>query len=555
MTLYSALKLEVKITMHSQNLIVSLCAGLFFGLSFGATIFPIWGQDSKIEIRETGSDTHSLITSSQLDVSVTVDSRGSILRFDWGKKKPALAVVKESISLNEGKWWIVFDESAIPNLPNLKEHPITGLKSIQIIPVKDAVVLHITTDSQFMPDIEKEGDQWQIIFKSQPIAPRHEVSLQYPQSKEDGFVVDLENSGKEVRFIDSATGYVNVIFPTARVGLGREKNQTFPEFHLLSTAQGIGFQLVKEDMVLQVSSPKIKLSHPDGLAISTQQDRDRVRPGVESIGFFTDAQDLDWVARCQKINEELLDLPHTQHGPGELEIAWLLLSYGRTEEAMGYLAHLAQERPSITDLPLFHMLHGMGNLLLNRLSEAQMHLWSLQTEPEVQVWLATVNALQHSHNIAINSKRLQELRAQFQEAKIMMKTYPKPLREQYVSVILMAGIAVQDLETLKAFLEQETSPENSNQREVYELARARVLMSQMKPEAAMQILGELMEKATSTLVRAIACFDYVCHRLETKLIKPEDALSQLEAIRLQWHGGWLDRQIEAYLVKWRAQKK
>jgi len=543
-----------KIIMHSQNLKVSLCVGLFFVVNFGPTILPIWGQDPKIDIGEIGSESHSQTTSSQLDVSLISDSRGSILSFDWGKKKPALAVVKESVCLKNGKWWIVFDEGAIPTLPDLNEYPITAIKSIQIIPVKDAVVLQITTDPEFMPDIEKEGDKWQIIFKPQPITLKHEVILQFPHSKEEGFVVELENSGKEVRFIDSTTGYINVIFPTLRVGLGREKHQTFPEFHLLSSAQGIGFQLVKEDMALQVSSHAIKLSHPDGLAISASEDRDRVRPAVESIGFFTDAQDLDWVARCQKINEELLDLPHSQHGPGELEIAWLLLSYGRIEEAMGYLAHLAQERPSITDLPLFHMLHGMGSLLLNRLSEAQTQLWSLQTEPEAQVWLSTVNALQHSHNIAINSKRLQELRARFQEAKHLIKSYPKPLRQQYVSIVLMAGIAVQDLETLKAFLEQELSPEHSNQREVYELARARVLMSQIKPEAAMQILGELMEKATSPLVRAIACFDYICHRLETKLMKPEDALSQLEAIRLQWHGGWLDRQIEAYLVKWRAQK-
>ena len=57
-----------------------------------------------------------------------------------------------------------------------------------------------------MPDIEKEGDKWQIIFKPQPITLKHEVILQFPHSKEEGFVVELENSGKEVRFIDSTVG-------------------------------------------------------------------------------------------------------------------------------------------------------------------------------------------------------------------------------------------------------------------------------------------------------------------------------------------------------------
>jgi hypothetical protein len=62
---------------------------------------------------------------------------------------------------------------------------------------------------------------------------------------------------------------------------------------------------------------------------------------------FGDAQSLDDTDREQKINAELLDLPHDQHGLGELEIAWLLLGGGQAVEALGYLAHLTQMRPSI----------------------------------------------------------------------------------------------------------------------------------------------------------------------------------------------------------------
>jgi len=219
---------------------------------------------------------------------------------------------------------------------------------------------------------------------------------------------------------------------------------------------------------------------------------------------------------------------------------------------MGYLTHLAQERPSIIDLPLFQMLRGMGSLLLNQLPESKGHLWPLRAEPEVQIWLSLINALQQSHQFATSPLLLTQLRSQFQAAKEMVKTYPKPLRSQIVTLILMAGISLQDHEILKTFLEQEASPENLSQKEVYELARARVLMNQSKPEAAFQILGELMEKASSAQVRAIARFDYVVHRLETKMMKEEEALPQLEALRAQWYGGWLDRQIAAYLVKWRA---
>jgi hypothetical protein len=291
------------------------------------------------------------------------------------------------------------------------------------------------------------------------------------------------------------------------------------------------------------------------LAISLPQERDEVRTKAIPIGFFANAQDLDWVNRRQKINEELLDLPHDQHGSGELEIAWLLLSYGQSAEALGYLTHLAQERPSMVDVPLFQMLQGIGCLLLNRLQDAEVHLLSCQEEPEVQIWLSLIKAFQQPEYFSSNPHLLAQLQTQFQFAKEMVKSYPKPLRIQMTTLILMAGIALRDLETIRTFLEQEARPENIDAGEVYDLARARLLMNQNKPDAAFQILGELMEKASSPIVRSIARFDYVTHRLAAKAMKEDDALPQLEGLRSQWHGRWLGRQVGGYLGRWGPEVK
>jgi len=526
--------------------------GLLLCGSLSVMMSPAWGQDPKNHPDEVRSEIPTITPVAKLDVLITFDENGSSLSFDWGDKKPALAVVKSSLMAENGTWWIVFDESANPTVPNLKDCPVVGIKSIDIIPTKDGVVLQVVADSQMTPTVVQEGAKWQVIYKVHPSTLSQKAPIKFPQSKEEGFNVGLEAPGKEVRFQDPHTGFVNVVFTTHQVGFGIDQDQLFPEFCILAAPQGIGFQLFKDDMTTQVTSSQATLMHPDGLAVSVRQEGDLDRTRARTTGFFVDAQDLDWASRRQKINEVLLDLPHDQHGPGELEMAWLLLSYGQPQEAMGYLTHLAQERPSIIDLPLFQMLRGMGSLLLNQLPESKAHLWPSRSEPEVQVWLSLINALQQPHQFAASPLLLTNVRSQFQSAREMVKTYPKPLRGQLVTLILMAGIALQDQEILKSFLEQEVPSENLSQREVYELARARVLMSQSKPEAALQILGELMERASSSQVRAIARFDYVTHRLETKMMKQEDALPQLEALRAQWHGGWLDHQVTAYLVKGRA---
>ena len=267
------------------------------------------------------------------------------------------------------------------------------------------------------------------------------------------------------------------------------------------------------------------------------------------VGLFIDAQDIDWVHRRQKINEELLDLPHSQHGPGELELAWLLLSNGQPSEALGYLTHLAQERPSITNLALFQILQGVSSLLLHRFDEATSHLLLAREEPEVQVWLSVIKAIQKPHYFAMNPTLLAQFHTQLQMIKTLLQSYPKPLRNQMASLILLAGIATQDTEVLTSILNQETRPENLREGEMFDLANARMLMNQNKPDAALQMLGELMEKAASPQVRAIARFDYVAYRWETRMMKKEDAFVELERIRSQYRDGWLGHEITAYLEK------
>jgi hypothetical protein len=232
-----------------------------------------------------------------------------------------------------------------------------------------------------------------------------------------------------------------------------------------------------------------------------------------------------------------------------LELAWLLLSNGQASEALGYLTHLSQERPSITNLPLFQMLQGVGNLLLHRFRESEDHLWLTREEPEVQMCLSVLKAIQDPHYVTMNPVFLAQFRTQLQMAKPLLQSYPKPLRNQMTSLILMAGIATKDVEALTSLLDQETRPENVREGEVFDLAKARVLMSQNKPDAALQMLGELMEKAASPQVRAIAHFDYVTHRWETNMLKKEDALLELERIRSQYREGWLGHEITAYLER------
>jgi hypothetical protein len=529
---------------------ISIC--LFLGLILSLTCVTL----------VKGETPQTLAAQNFLKIT-TLDSFEPTLNFDWGEKSPALGIVKTSnnqatVASGVVKWWVVFDENATTLLPENMDssHAIStsGIKGIEIIPSDANVILQIITDSSLSPVVVKEGNQWHITFKNQALSVVQKAPVRLPQSKGEEFVVGLAAPGKEVRFADPETGEEILIFPTHRIGFGSEEGQVFPEFRTLIMAQGVGFQINKTDLNVSSTPNQVILKHPEGLAISSLQTRNQARKIPLTPEFFAEAQDLDWVDRLQRINEGLLDLNHDQHAPGELEIAWLLLGHGQAGEALGYLTHLAQERPSIAHLPLFQILRGMGNLLLNRLPESEKYLWPYQDEPEVHLWLSLMNALQQPHYYTSDPQAFAHLRAQFQAAKATVKTYPKPLRTQMVTLILMAGIALRDLETLISFLDQEARPDNLNAAQVYDLARARVLMDQGKEDAALQILGELMEKAVSPHVRAIASFDYIAHRLVTKDMNEKEALPQLESLRIQWHGKWLDRQIGVFLLSWKDKK-
>ncbi|MBM3468084.1 MAG: hypothetical protein FJX71_01475 [Alphaproteobacteria bacterium] len=471
------------------------------------------------------------------------------LIFDWQNNNSALAVLKEG-----SKWWIVFDEKANPLLPSFEEHSALGFKNIEVLPTQEGLVLQVTVEDQLTPEVAYKDNKWRIIFKPQPQLLFHQASIEFPQSQVHRLIIEASSLGKEIHFIDQRTGYGWVVFPSYRVGWGIESRQEFPDFKIMEAPQGVGIQTIKDDLMVKVIPGGIEITHPDGLAISRREDREQVRTWAMPTGFFAQAQDLDWENRKEEINQELLDLPHDQHGPGELELAWLLLSQGEANEALGYLTHLAKMRPSIADLSVFKALQGVANLLLHRYYGAEQSLREVREEPEVQIWLSILKAIQYPSCLGLHCKPQNHLRSHFQMAKPLLQSYPKPLRNQLMSLILMAAIAANDIETLTSFLEGETSPQERSAKETFNLARAKMLLNQGKEDEGLQILGELMERALSSKVRAIARFDYIAHRLETNMISKEDAFLQLRNLRSRWRGGWFDQQISEYLVEKDEQK-
>jgi hypothetical protein len=481
------------------------------------------------------------------------DKAGASLHFQWESQKPAIALIKMFQGMNKQTWWVVFDEAANIQLPNLQEHPLRDIKNLEVIPAKEGSVIQISTEYLSIPSVNYESHQWNVSFGVSNSSNSKVAQVQLPQTLQDGLVVSLVGTGKEVRVMNPANGFVYVIFPSYEVGFKTDHLQTFPEFSLMETAQGVGLQLMRDDLVITSTPTQVSITHPSGLAISSPQERNREQQLATPAGYFTEASDLDWTWRLQKLNENLLDLSHDQHGPIELEMAWLSLGYGHTDKALGYLRHLSQERPSISDTKIFHMLMGMGNLLSYQLPEAEAHFWACRGEPEAEIWRALTNALKRPGMIASNAMKQKDYQGQLKVAYEVIKKYPRPLQLQLKTLILLAGIAGNDLEILKMILEKEGRPENIHAAEVHDLARAHLLMSQNKPDAALQIMGELMEKATSQMVKSIARYDYIAHRVATNLMNKEDAIAQLEAIRLQWHGNWLGNKVDQYLDSLRSQ--
>ena len=538
--------------MDFRRLGAGIIIGLLLDSSLISGISPAWGQDPNPKTEEPSEETLQNVV-----VLAGFDLEGPILRFDWGEKKPALAVVKGAVGQDKGQWWIVFDERANVSLPDLPERPIPGLVNIDIVPAKGGIVLQIIVDARLTPVIVQEGDKWEVLFKSQPLTIEQSAFIQLPQTKKEGLIVSLKALGKKVHFTDSHTGYAHVVFPTRQVGFGMAESQSFPEFQISAMAQGVGFQLLKNNMTIEATLDQATVMppNPEGLAITLPREREQVRTRPIPQGVFADAKDIDRVGRQKRINnEELPDLPHDQHGPGEVELAWLLLSDGHAAEALGYLTHLAQMRPSIANLPLFQMLQGMGSLLLNQWRVAERLFQSVPEEPEVQIWVSLLKALQYPQYFIRGSVASGQLHSQFQMARSLLPSYPTPLRHQMVTLILMAGIATDDVETLTSVLDQETRSTNVREGNIYDLAKARVLMGQKKPDASFQLLGELMEKAVSSDVRDMARFYYVVDRLETKMMKEQDALPQLEHLRSQGRGGWLGRRVASYLAECKARK-
>lgn len=141
---------------------------LLLGLSLSSTLTSYaWCQDL------IAADPNST-PQPTLVVLAEATSGDSTLTFEWGDKKPALAVVK-----NNDDWWIVFDESAAISLPDLKEHPIAGVKSVNILPPKSkGVVLAVAVEHGVAPVVNHVNGLWQISFQYKSLKLPQQASIQ-----------------------------------------------------------------------------------------------------------------------------------------------------------------------------------------------------------------------------------------------------------------------------------------------------------------------------------------------------------------------------------------
>jgi hypothetical protein len=463
-----------------------------------------------------------------LPVRYTGIDEGGRLRFDWATPVAA-AVFRRGADL-----WIVFDAALPADLGEVKANGRAAVSSIEQLPHPTATVLRLATINGFNPSVARAGNGWAIDLRPQSIAAEAPVAGE-PQPATGRVLFRLANPSAPVTVTDPEHGDTLVAVPGGELGQGVARPQSFAEFRVLPTAQGLALVPSADRVTVRAIADGAEVSREGGLALAPESDRKLTRGAGQRLFDLAawGAGRETYLARRRALQNAIAGAPDNGRTVPRLALARFYFAEGYGPEALGVLDAIERDDAAASSEPGFFALRGAAAVLAGEREVARRALGqhSLDTEPEAALWRGA---------LAASGAEWPEAARQFAKGLGLLNTYPKPLRNRLAlgaaEAMLDAGArdAVQPL--LRTVMGDAPSPADA--------AAARFLAGRDLQKAGdiegaigfwdeVIAAGDRRAKAHATLARTLALLD-------SGRLARTDAIKELDGLRFTWRGDELE---------------
>jgi hypothetical protein len=427
---------------------------------------------------------------------------------------------------------IVFDERRVIDTTPLRDDPVLGTASVQMLPT--ATVVRVQIEPSTSLSLSRSAGTWHIT--SVPSEP----SLRPIRATgaEDRITLAADAPGSVVTFADPDTGATVLVGTQRSNGQGVPTERRAPGFSLLPTWQGVAVQVVADTVVLQPTAQGFALAGVPYLS-STPAVSELSQPlGLTRRYDFPSQSGATLQAKLRRQVVEAASAPARARGPLRQAVARTMIALGLGAEASALLRFAAADDPEQATSVDSAALTAIAALLANRPDEAEaLNGQNLPTTDDIALWRAVrVAQLQDGPARAAPG---------FAATLPLLLAYPAEIRDRLLPLAAETLVAGGELTAAAALLgarQQDSS-----------LDLARAMLLQAKGDNAGALAGyDRVAQSRDQYVHARAAVRAVELRLATGAIDPGRAVEGLESLLYAWRGDHQERALRERLADLKA---
>ncbi|MCW9033377.1 MAG: hypothetical protein OQJ97_04090 [Rhodospirillales bacterium] len=456
------------------------------------------------------------------------------LSFPWNEP------VAAAIFRRSGTLWVVFDRHSTPNIAGLKEAAGGVIRDIIKLPVDRATALRLVLPEDINPRIGRNGFDWVLQFKRQPLKPQNVIDSKSEKLPGGGsrMFMPVSQAGLAIPLRDQNTGDNLVVVPLVPLGQGIGQERDYVEFKVLPSAQGIAIEPKIDDLRVRPFIQGVELTSQTALNVTPLDAKLEAAAKIAAPSTMSRVfQFRSWqITDLKEFNENRQNLQYNiskTKGPerekARMALGRFFLSFGMGHEADAILRLMLIERPEVTKDVEFAALRGAAKFLKGRYKTAiqEFSREDLSHNDEARYWLASSYASDGNLNKA--SENLRRFGG-------IIRTYPRKLKMPLGALSIETAIASGDVKAAERFLDM-LKLEEPTPREQGQLAylQGRVLELGGNVDEAVKKWEEAQDGAhRPSRAKAAYARAEVLRVLEK--ITNKEAIEELEKLRFAWRG-------------------
>jgi hypothetical protein len=465
-------------------------------------------------------------------IALPPDVAGSAFSVPFGAGVGATALRRGEVGL------VVFDEKRPIDLAALRDDPVFGSASVQMLPAATIIRVRLPVGREIVLS-RATPDAWTVAVSATP-ARFHPIQA----GGEGGtLLLSADAPGQVVSIVDPESGAVLLLGTQRQPGQGVAVFRRTPQFGLLPTWQGVAVQPLADSLTLHAVKRGFVLAGGDTrLALAMPADLADTLAGAAALTRRFDFPQLSSLALLRHMQAQLSDAvmsPPLARGVKRLALARTMIALGLGVEAQAVLRVAAEDDPRIATGADMAGLAAVAALVAGRTDEADaIEDPRLTGSDEVTLWRAV--------RAARRDEGSPQAAAAFTATLALALSYPETLRDRLLPLALETMVAGGEPRVAALFLAAHGAEPA--------LALARAMQHEAAGDADGALaIYDLLALNRDRRLRAGAAVRAVELRLASGRIDKRSAADALDRLLFVWRGDRQELDLRERLATLRAE--